>query len=114
MSNDTTRGYSIENIDSETTNCKITYSGKLNVFDWLNDIPEGIDKNEIYEVRFKNTRKGFYYNTNNLRLAPGDIVAVEASPGHDIGIISLKGPLVLCQLRKHNINPQDFGISRRV
>ena len=106
MSNDITRGCPIENIDSETTCCKLTYSGKLNVFDWLKDIPEGIDKNEIYEVRFKNTRKGFYYNSNNLRLVPGDIVAVEASPGHDIGIISLKGPLVLCQLRKHNINPQ--------
>lgn len=106
MSNDVSRGYPIENIDSETTNCKISYSGKLNVFDWLSDIPEGIDKNEIYEVRFKNTRKGYYYNNSGLRLSTGDIVAVEASPGHDIGIISLKGKLVWCQLRKHNINPQ--------
>lgn len=106
MSNDISRGCSIDNIDSETTNCKITYSGKLNVFDWLNDIPEGIDKNEIYEIRFKNTRKGYYYNASGLRLATGDIVAVEASPGHDIGIISLKGQLVLHQLSKHNINPQ--------
>lgn len=103
---DITRGFPIDNIDTETTNCQITYSGKLNVFDWLSDIPEGIDKNEIYEVRFKNTRKGYYYNSSGLRLTKGDIVAVEASPGHDIGVISLTGQLVLCQLRKHNISPQ--------
>ncbi len=103
---DITRGFPIDNIDTETTNCQITYSGKLNVFDWLSDIPEGIDKNEIYEVRFKNTRKGYYYNSSGLRLTKGDIVAVEASPGHDIGVISLTGQLVLCQLRKHNLSPQ--------
>jgi cell fate regulator YaaT (PSP1 superfamily) len=107
MSDDISRGCPIKSIDPEATNCRIIYSGKLNVFDWLKDIPEGIDKNEIYEVRFKNTRKGYYYNQNGLRLTTGDIVAVEASPGHDIGIISLRGPLVLCQLRKHNINPQN-------
>ena len=106
MNNDISRGCPINSIEPETTNCRIIYSGKLNVFDWLNDIPEGLDKNEIYDVRFKNTRKGFYYNQSGLRLSTGDIVAVEASPGHDIGIISLKGPLVLCQLRKHNVNPK--------
>lgn len=95
------RGCPIHHIDPEqTSNLKISYSGKLNVFDWLNDIPRGIKKDEIYEIRFKNTRKGYFYNTNGLRLDTGDIVAVEASPGHDIGIISLKGPLVLHQLQK--------------
>lgn len=107
MSYDISRGCLVDKIDPETAaNTKIKYCGKLSVFDWLNDIPEGIDKNEIYEVRFKNTRKGFYYNANKLNLSAGDLVAVEASPGHDIGIISLAGRLVLNQLKKHNINPE--------
>jgi cell fate regulator YaaT (PSP1 superfamily) len=106
MHEEYSRGYPIKNIDPETTsNCRIAYSGKLNVFDWMKDIPAGIDKNEIYEVRFKNTRKGYFYNVNGLRLSTGDIVAVEASPGHDIGIISLKGKLVWFQLHKLNISP---------
>ena len=82
MSNDISRGCFVESIDPETAaNTKIPYCGKLSVFDWLNDIPDGINKNEIYEVRFKNTRKGYYYNSNGLHLTAGDIVAVEASPG---------------------------------
>jgi len=106
MSYDISRGCLVENVDPENAaNTKVKYCGKLSVFDWLNDIPEGINKNEIYEVRFKNTRKGFYYNSSGINLSEGDIVAVEASPGHDIGIISLAGQLVLNQLSKHNINP---------
>jgi len=95
------RGYSVLNIKPEnTSNLKIDYSGKLNVHNWLVDIPEGIKKENIYEVRFKNTRKGYFINKNNIKLETGDIVAVEASPGHDIGIISLKGQLVYNQLNK--------------
>ncbi len=102
------RGCPIYNIDPEqTSNLKIDYSGKLNIYDWLNQIPKGIKKEEIYEIRFKNTRKGYFYNSNGLRLDTGDIVAVEASPGHDIGIISLKGPLVLHQLKKLKLSPDD-------
>jgi len=81
------------------------YSGgcfKLNVYDWLNDVPETEISGDLVEVRFKNTRKGFYRNTNRLRLMIGDIVAVEASPGHDIGIVSLTGELVLHQMKKSN------------
>lgn len=105
MTYEFSRGCPIHHIDPEkTSNLKISYSGKLNVFDWLNDIPKGIKKEEIYEVRFKNTRKGYFFNTNGLRLDTGDIVAVEASPGHDIGIISLKGHLVLHQLQKLKMN----------
>jgi cell fate regulator YaaT (PSP1 superfamily) len=104
MHNDLSRGCPVKNIDPEfTSNIKIAYAGKLNIFDWLHDIPKGIQKEELYEVRFKNTRKGYFYNLNGLRLDIGDIVAVEASPGHDIGIISLKGPLVLHQLKKLRI-----------
>ena len=108
MNDDFSRGCPIKNIDPEqTSNLKIDYAGKLNVFDWLHDIPKGIRKEELYEVRFKNTRKGYFYNTNKIRLNTGDIVAVEASPGHDIGIVSLKGPLVLYQLNKLKMSPKD-------
>ncbi|MBI9067358.1 MAG: hypothetical protein JEZ09_08700 [Salinivirgaceae bacterium] len=108
MIDDFSRGYPVKNIDPElTSNLKIDYCGKLNIFDWLSDIPKGIQKEELYEVRFKNTRKGYFYNTNKIRLNTGDIVAVEASPGHDIGIVSLKGPLVLHQLTKHRISKKE-------
>jgi len=67
---------------------------KLDAWNWLGDIKNPAGQEEILEVRFKNTRKGLYRNVNNLRLEAGDIVAVEASPGHDIGRISMTGPLV--------------------
>ncbi len=73
---------------------------KLDSFNWLDDIPSGPADNEVVEVRFKNTRKGFYRNINELRLEVGDIVAVEASPGHDIGRISMTGPLTCLQMKK--------------
>ena len=73
---------------------------KLDSFNWLKDLPESVNDNEIVEIRFKNTRKGFFRNVNNLRLGIGDVVAVEASPGHDIGRISMTGRLVHEQLKK--------------
>lgn len=73
---------------------------KLDSFNWLKDIPLVPVENEIIEVRFKNTRKGFYRNVNNLRLEIGDLVAVEASPGHDIGRVSLVGPLINERLKR--------------
>jgi cell fate regulator YaaT (PSP1 superfamily) len=73
---------------------------KLDSFNWLKDIPPVPVENEIIEVRFKNTRKGFYRNVNNLRLEIGDLVAVEASPGHDIGRVSLIGPLINERLKR--------------
>jgi cell fate regulator YaaT (PSP1 superfamily) len=82
---------------------KPDHCGKLEVFDWLNDIPETAVKMDVVEVRFKNTRKELFINANGLRLNRGDVVAVEASPGHDIGIVSLTGELVYYQMKKHNI-----------
>ena len=76
---------------------------KLDSFNWLKEIPFTTDENEIVEVRFKNTRKGFYRNVNALRLEVGDVVAVEASPGHDIGRISIVGHMVNEQLKKLKI-----------
>jgi cell fate regulator YaaT (PSP1 superfamily) len=108
MNYEFSRGCPIYHVDPEQiSNLKIDYSGKLNIFDWLSQIPKGIIKEEIYEIRFKNTRKGYFYNASGLRIDTGDIVAVEASPGHDIGIISLKGPLVLHQLKKLKMSPND-------
>lgn len=77
--------------------------GKLQTFDWLKDIPDSVQRVDIIEVQFKNTRKEYFINANLLRLNKGDIVAVEASPGHDIGIVTLTGELVNFQLRKHGI-----------
>ena len=74
-------------------------AGKLTVYNWMKDTPEGCTPSEIVEVRFKNTRKGFYLNNSNLKLNIGDIVAVEAALGHDIGIVSLTGELVREQMR---------------
>lgn len=77
--------------------------GKLHCYNWLEDIPGGMTDFDIVEVQFKNTRKGFYRNSTNLDLAPGDVVAVEASPGHDIGTVTLTGKLVALQMRRANV-----------
>lgn len=83
---------------------------KLPVFDWLNDLPQASETTDLVEVRFKNTRKGIYRNINNLKLRKGDIVAVEASPGHDIGVVSLTGNLVIRQMKKtgFHADPSEF------
>ena len=73
---------------------------------WLSEYPDNFPT-DIFEVRFKNTRRSFYQNVNNLQLEVGDIVAVEASPGHDIGIISLTGDMVARQMKRLGFNPQN-------
>lgn len=82
--------------------CSAQKLNKLNTFDWLCDIAEAQNLTEWVEVQFKNTRKGYYLNSNKLDLEKGDIVAVESSPGHDIGEVTLTGALVLKQMRKNN------------
>jgi cell fate regulator YaaT (PSP1 superfamily) len=82
-------------------------SFKLDVHDWLDKVPE-TGQNNYVEVRFKNTRKGFYNNVNQLRLERGDIVAVEAASGHDIGIVALTGELVMRQLKKYDQSPSEL------
>ena len=77
---------------------------KLHETNWLEEYPDNIPT-DIFEVRFKNTRRSYYQNVNNLELKRGDIVAVEASPGHDIGIISLTGDMVAKQMRRTGYNP---------
>ena len=73
---------------------------------WLAEYPDNFPT-DIFEVRFKNTRRSFYQNVNNLQLEVGDIVAVEATPGHDIGIISLTGDMVARQMKRIGFNPQN-------
>ena len=73
---------------------------QLNTYDWLADVPGNDDTTDLVEVQFKNTRKGYYHNVNHLDLKKGDIVAVEASPGHDIGVVTLTGRLVKLQVKK--------------
>lgn len=82
----------------------VTGCFKLNSYDWLEGMPENFP-DDIFEIRFKNTRKSYFQNVNNLPLKKGDIVAVEASPGHDIGIVSMTGDLVGRQMRRIGFNP---------
>lgn len=98
-----------------SANCR-RRGAKLEVYDWLSDIPESHDDTDLVEVRFKNTRKGYYRNTTHIRLVPGDLVAVEASPGHDIGEVTLTGRLVLLQMKKNNVkidNPELKRVYRK-
>lgn len=80
--------------------------GKLDVFDWLSNmrLPNGQQKFDCVEVRFKNDRKGFFKNTNNLSLYVGDTIAVEAQSGHDIGVVTLTGELVRIQMKKKKVS----------
>jgi len=80
---------------------------QLNTYDWLADVPGNVDTTDLVEVQFKHTRKGYYHNVNKLDLKKGDIVAVEANPGHDIGVVTLTGRLVKLQLKKANLKSAD-------
>ena len=92
---------------------------QLNTYDWLADVPGNAESTDLVEVQFKHTRKGYYHNVNNLPLKKGDIVAVEANPGHDIGVVTLTGRLVKLQLKKANLKSADdikriYRIARQV
>jgi len=81
------------------------HTDKLNTYDWLADLPDNAQACNIVEVQFKPPRKGYFYNSNNLDLVKGDVVAVESSPGHDIGTVTMTGRLVPLQLKKANLKP---------
>jgi len=80
----------------------------LPVVDWLSDLPEAAAKTNMVEVQFKNTRKGYYRNVNNLPLEKGMMVAVEGNPGHDVGEVTLVGQLVILQMKKNRIDVENF------
>jgi len=80
---------------------------QLNTYDYMADIPGNADVTDLVEVQFKNTRKGYYHNSNGLELHKGDIVAVESLPGYDVGVVTLTGRLVELQVRKANLKSPD-------
>lgn len=86
--------------------CSKRQNNKLNTYDWLCDVPDAEGSTDFVEVQFKNTRKGYYLNSAKIPLEKGDIVAVEANPGHDIGTVSLTGKLVLLQMKKNNVRTE--------
>ena len=77
--------------------------GKLHSFNWIEDVPGAMQQCNIVEVQFKNTRKGYYVNSLGLDVSKGDMVAVESMPGHDIGQVTLTGPLVLLQMKRAGV-----------
>lgn len=84
---------------------------QLNTYDYMADIPGNRSMTDLVEVQFKNTRKDYYLNSNHLPLEKGDIVAVESSPGHDIGVVTLTGSLVPLQMKKMRLK-SDAGTKR--
>ncbi len=100
-----------EEVQSKCTTCA-DRCGKLEVFDWLADLPESGIVSDIVEVQFKSTRKSYYKNTNGLRLIKGDVVAVEASPGHDIGTVACTGEIAVMQMKKNRLNIKEYEFFR--
>jgi cell fate regulator YaaT (PSP1 superfamily) len=92
--------------------CGTDGCNKLSAFDWLANmsLPQGVEPYNFVEVRFKNGRKHFYKNTENLSLSMGDVVATEASPGHDVGVVALTGELVRVQMKKKKVRPDSKEI----
>ncbi len=86
---------------------------KLDVYDWLSTIPDNPLPNNLVEVRFKNTRKGYYINNTGIPFVKGDVVAVEASPGHDVGVVSLAGDLVAMQMKRYGVSENLKKIYRK-
>jgi len=112
VNNDCSRGCVVER--SAGGDLLVDYSPgccKLSTFDWM----EGINQqrwNDLFEVRFKNTRKAVFQNTSNQIIKKGDLVVVEATTGYDLGIVTLGGPIVLQQLARHKINPSTFEFKK--
>ncbi len=92
--------------------CGTDGCNKLSAFDWLSnmELPNGMAPFEFVEVRFKNGRKHFFRNTENLSLSIGDVVATEAAPGHDVGIVALTGELVRVQMKKKKVRQDSSEI----
>ncbi|MDG5800487.1 regulatory iron-sulfur-containing complex subunit RicT [Marinilabiliaceae bacterium ANBcel2] len=111
MDSDDIRDKNLDDKHDRCTRCE-NRCGKLDVYDWLQDIPELPGMSDIVEVQFKNTRKGFYRNTSQTKISKSDIVAVEASPGHDIGTITLTGELVFLQMKKYGFDPSQYEFKR--
>lgn len=102
-----------KNSEGATTAKAIEGCNKMETWDWLADMPNPMSDNSIYEIHFKNTRKGYYTLPASMTpLKKGDIVAVESSPGHDVGIVSLTGAMVGKQMRRCGFNPEGAEFKR--
>ena len=107
------RGCTPSSVDENGCNIKsVNCCNKLDVYDWLKDIKDPLTQTKYVEVRFKNTRKGIYENATDLKLEVGDIVAVESSPGHDIGIVSAVGHIAMLQMNK--LKPSKDNVPKKV
>ena len=109
---DCSRGCVVERAETGEVNC--TYRQgccKLEVYNWLQGVSQEQYK-DYFEVRFKNTRKGIYRNASGQSLKTGDIVIVEAATGHDLGIVTLEGPMVARQMKVKRINPETFEFKK--
>ena len=77
----------------------------MSTYDWLSDIPESLQSSDLVEVQFKNTRKGYYINSEKIDLYKGDIVAVGSVIGHDIGEVTLTGKMAELAMKSHRYHP---------
>ena len=104
--------FTIENGSCHITKKAVNHNPKhmLPVVDWLSDVPHTGEEGDLVEVQFKNTRKGYYHNSNNLPLEKGVKVVVEANPGTDLGEVVLIGRLVPVQIKKNHINTERYEI----
>lgn len=102
----------IENGACHITKKAVNHNPKhmLPVVDWMSDVPQTGDETDLVEVQFKNTRKGYYHNSEHLLLEKGTIVMVEANPGCDMGEVTLVGRLVPVQIKKNHINTERYEI----
>ena len=109
---DCSRGCVVERNDEGSLSCDYRPGCcKLEVYDWLSGVHQE-EGEELFEVRFKNTRKGIYKNASGQSLKTGDLVIVEAVNGHDLGIITLEGPIVAKQMRTRRINPETYEFKK--
>ena len=109
---DCSRGCSVERAEGGELECNYRPGCcKLEVYDWL----QGVNQeqfNDFFEVRFKNTRKGIYRNTSGQTIKTGDMVIVEAANGHDLGIVTLEGPIVGRQMKCKRVNPEIYEFKK--
>ncbi|MDD3638973.1 MAG: regulatory iron-sulfur-containing complex subunit RicT [Bacteroidales bacterium] len=109
---DCSRGCLVERTPMGDLKCTLDYScSKLATYDWLEGLGDQ-QGNDIFEIRFKNTHKGYFRNDSGTPLKVGDIVAVEAASGHDIGLINLAGPLVVRQMKRHKLNLETYEFKK--
>ncbi len=109
---DCSRGCTVERNDEGELNCRYRPGCcKMEVYDWLSGVAQE-QYSDYFEVRFKNTRKGIYYNASGQSLKQGDFVVVEAATGHDLGIITLEGAVVAKQMQSRRINPETAELKK--